>query len=89
MTVPLPSVLAQIVGPRSIQVEADTLQAALDALVQRHPALATHLFDESGELREHVRCFHNRTDTRRRSALTTTLLAAGDEISILQSVSGG
>ena len=74
--------------PRPIQTPAPTLRGALDALLRRHPALRVHLFDERGSFREHVLCFHNRTNTRWLESLDVPV-AEGDTISIIQAVSGG
>jgi molybdopterin converting factor small subunit len=87
--VDLPSVLAGVVGgASSVRVEAVTLEGALRALVGALPALETHLFDESGDFRRHVLCFHNGTNSRWRENRDVPL-AEGDTISILQAVSGG
>jgi molybdopterin converting factor small subunit len=89
VTVELPSLLAPVVGgAASIPVEGGTLTEALAALVERHPALEVHLFDETGGLRRHVLCFHNDTNTRWLDSLDVPV-ADGDTITILQAVSGG
>jgi molybdopterin converting factor small subunit len=88
-TVHLPGLLAPFAGGvRTVPVEADTLGGALDDLVRHHPALKVHLFDESGGFRRHVLCFHNAENTRWLENLDGRL-APGDEITILQAVSGG
>jgi MoaD family protein len=84
----LPSVLAQIVGRKRLDIEADTLKGGIEALLQEMPELAVHLFDETGELRRHVNCFHNDDNTRWLEDLDRPL-ADGDTITIMQSVSGG
>jgi sulfur-carrier protein len=89
VTVELPSLLAQAVGVgRRVAVDAGSLRGALDALIERHPGLAVHLFDESGDLREHVLCFHNDVNTRWMESMDVPV-EAGDRIAILQAVSGG
>lgn len=50
--------------------------------------LKVHLFDESGELRRHVLCFHNQENTRWLSNLGRPVVA-GDVLQIVQAVSGG
>ena len=85
----LPSLLATLLEDRrEIQLEAPTLQGALNALVDRHPSLKVHLFDESGSLRRHVLCFVNQTNTRwlKDSSIP---LRDDDVITILQAVTGG
>jgi molybdopterin converting factor small subunit len=69
----------------SVPVEADSVGAALDGLVERTPALRVHLFDESGALRRHVLCLHNGA----RIGSLDAPVADGDTITLLQAVSGG
>lgn len=89
VTIELPSLLRQMVDAENgIAVEADTVADALRAAVGRHPALAVHLFDEGGGLRQHVLCFHNRVNTRWLDSMETPV-ADGDVVTILQAVSGG
>ena len=89
VTVELPSLLDHVVdGDRSVALDAESLRGALDALVERHPGLAVHLFDETGGLREHVLCFHNDTNTRWLDSIDVPL-SDGDTVSIIQAVSGG
>jgi len=95
VTVQLPTLLRRFAvdagdtgSEGSIAIEADSLAGALQKLVAAHPSLGVHLFDESGQLREHVLCFHNRTNTRWMDSLNVAL-ADDDTITILQAVSGG
>jgi molybdopterin converting factor small subunit len=89
VTVQLPSLLGPVVnGAASVGVEGDTVAEALAALVDSHPALEVHLFDETGSFRRHVLCFHNGTNTRWLESLDVPV-ADGDTITILQAVSGG
>ncbi len=89
VTVHLPSMLGPIVdGQRSIPVEAETIGGALRAVIDRHPGLEVHLFDETRGLRAHVLCFRNETSTRWLESLEEPV-AEGDRITILQAVSGG
>lgn len=89
VAVRLPSLLTSLLDlPRSIQVAGETLDEALGELCRRHPSLTVHLFDESGELREHVLCFVNETNSQEVDASRASL-EEGDELTILQAVSGG
>ncbi len=89
VTIQLPSLLGHLVnGSQEVRVEAETLRAALDALVERIPAVGAHLFDETGEFREHVLCFHNGANTRWLDSIDVPV-ADGDTVIILQAVSGG
>jgi molybdopterin converting factor small subunit len=85
----LPGLLAQILGgSREREVQADTLQGALDRLLVDYPALKVHLYDESGQLRPHVNLFYNDTNSRWLSSLEVTV-HDGDTVTVMQAVSGG
>lgn len=75
-------------GQKEIVVEGATVGAALEALARRHPGLATHLFDEGGELRPYVNLFVNDQDVRSAQGRATPL---GDEdrLMIVPSIAGG
>ncbi len=89
VTVHLASVLARVIqGTDRVQVEASSVGKALDALLEAYPALRVHLMDESGELREHVLCFHNDINTRWLKDLSAAT-REGDTLTIFQAVSGG
>lgn len=89
LVVRIPGMLAEIGdGRREIPVEAATVRAAIEALLEVLPQLKVHLLDESGDLRRHVSCFHNGrivTGKERWQAPT----AEGDVVTVLQAVSGG
>jgi molybdopterin converting factor small subunit len=89
VTIQLPRVLAQVTGgTRSYEVSGQTLQKALEDLVEREPRLGVHLFDEAGRMRRHILCFCNGEHHRGRDGLDVSV-SAGDTITILNSVSGG
>ena len=83
----LPAVLEPAVGAvREVTVSGATVQEALADLCEQFPGLRARLFDEAGRLRRHVVCVHNGRATR---LAEPEPLAAGDQLSILPSVSGG
>ena len=89
VVVRLPLVLATMAeGERDIAVRGESLREALADLVRQRPRLERHLFDESGALRRHVRCFHDAEYASEREGFDRRL-RTGDRITILQSVSGG
>ncbi len=89
VTLELPTMLAAAAGgARKLEVEGATLEEALRDAWARHPALEVHVCDESGDLRQHVLCFHNDVNTRWSESMDQPL-ADGDRITILQAVSGG
>ncbi len=81
--------LAEITGAgRMVTGTGDTVRAVLHDALEELPTLRVHLFDESGELRPHVQCFLNETNTRWLESLEEPV-ADGDELTVLQAVSGG
>lgn len=89
VTITLPVLLSNLIGEKTIAVEAATPSEALQELVRRYPALDMLLFDETGELREHVLCFHNEENTRWCTDGLYRALAANDRMTIIQAVAGG
>jgi len=70
------------------QVEATTVAEAVQALDARFPGLAGYLVDDAGRLRRHVNIFRNGQMLRDRHGLTDPL-APGDELFVVQALSGG
>jgi molybdopterin converting factor small subunit len=89
VTVYLPSLLyAAADGASSVEVEADTLRGALDALKKEYPKIHRHVFEAHGKQREHVLIFYNDENTRYLDTLDVSL-RPGDSLTITQAVSGG
>jgi len=85
----LPSLLRGSADGKSVvEVEAETVQGAVNALFEQYPPLRNHLFDEDEQQREHVLIFYNGENTRCLETLDINL-KAGDRITILQAVTGG
>ncbi|HKV86548.1 MAG TPA: ubiquitin-like small modifier protein 1 [Candidatus Dormibacteraeota bacterium] len=75
-------------GQTTVEVEADDLTSAIDALDARYPGFKQRLLDERGELRPFVNVYLNDEDVRLGSGLRARV-ADGDEISIVPAVAGG
>lgn len=89
VNIELPSLMEAVIdGDLTFVLEAESIVSAFRALIARHPRIALHLFDESGQLRRHVLCFHNGTNTRWLDDLDTPL-TAGDTLMFMQAVTGG
>ena len=85
----IPGLLARFTGgERAVVVEAATVAGALEALVEAHPELAPHLWNGDGRLRAHLALFRNGRAIAEDGAVGATL-ADGDEVVVLQAVSGG
>lgn len=88
-TIRLPQVLRQQAnGERAIEVDGATIGAAVQALVGRHPALATQLLTPDGELHRFVNVYLNGRDVRYLGGLDTPV-EARDEIRLLPAIAGG
>ena len=89
VTVTLPSVLEPATGGvRELTASGRTLRDVFADLLEREPRLKPHLFDESGDLRQHVLCFHNGTNTRWMDGWDRPV-SEGDVVLFMQAVSGG
>lgn len=89
VTVRVPGLLTRFTaGDRATVVDADTVGECLDRLAERYPALDPHLFDGAGALRAHLLVVHDGAPVDWPAARTVPV-DAGDEVSILQAVSGG
>ncbi len=89
VTVEVASVLSAFTNDVTrLRAQGQTVGAALEDLLRRHPALRPRLFGDDGTLREHVLIFVNEERVAYRGGAGPTL-APGDRIHVLQAVSGG
>lgn len=70
------------------EVAADTVAAALDAAFTANPRLRSYIVDDQGRLRRHVSIYVNGVKLSPRAGLDGGL-AAGDEVFVVQALSGG
>ncbi len=81
--------LADIGGTgRTSTVEATTAAEAVDALCAQVPALQVHVFDDDGNVRRHVNIFV-RGEIAKGPGSLDVAVADGDEVAVVQAVSGG
>lgn len=74
-------------GQAQINIEGDTIGAALNNLVTEYPDLKPHLFN-GDELRNFVNIFLGDEDVRFLDGLDTEI-SAGDNLRIIPSIAGG
>ncbi|MEO8570589.1 MAG: ubiquitin-like small modifier protein 1 [Chloroflexota bacterium] len=88
-TVFIPAVLrANVGGVKSLELDGETIRLVVDALVARHPSLASQLLTEDGNLNRFVNVFVNGQDVRYMSGLDTPV-APADEVRLLPAMAGG
>lgn len=89
ITIHLASALRHFVdGRSSVQVTADTVDGAMQALSLAHPALASNILTTDGEVRAFVRVFVNNKDVRFIDPDTLNLSEA-DTITLMPAIAGG
>lgn len=89
VTVRIPTALRSYAGNEAkTAVAAQTVGEALQALVARHPALKTHLYEDDGRLRSFVNVYLGERDVRELQGPQTSL-REGDTLLIVPSVAGG
>ncbi len=85
----LPGLLTSCTGgEKVVTVEADTVAGAIEALLTAFPLLKVHLYEEGGSLRPLVMFLYNDKSIKWLPTLDIPL-QRGDQMSVLQLVSGG
>ena len=74
-------------GQAVVEVSGATVQAALDDLGRKFPAVTQRIFDQ-GQVRRFVNVYLNDEDIRYLDSLATPV-KDGDEVSIIPAVAGG
>ena len=89
VNVNIPAALRQYTQNQSnLQVEASTVQEALQKLDGFFPGLRAFILNESSELRRYVNIFVNGKDIRQGDGIMTKL-KEGDQVRIVPAVAGG
>ncbi|MDY6774615.1 MAG: ubiquitin-like small modifier protein 1 [Halobacteria archaeon] len=82
------SALKKVTGETTTQVEAETVEEAIDRLTERYGDDFEERLMEDGEIQRFVNLYVNGEDVRHGEGLETSI-EDDDEISILPAVSGG
>lgn len=83
-----PHLCHQFAIPAECEAKGTTLAEVVDDLNRQFPGVAHYLRDDQGSLRRHVNLFINGGWIADRQRLSDTV-APGDQIHILQALSGG
>src|SRR5215212_2739821 len=85
----IPTALRSFTGGKdTVSADGGTVGDALASLVEKHPDLKKHLYNDEGELRHFVNIYVNDEDIRYIDKGATTV-EDGDTISIVPSIAGG
>ena len=88
-TIKVPPVLRpQTDGEAEVEVDGETVGAALQALADRYPPTRDQLFSPEGELNRYVNVYLNDEDVRVLDGLETSA-ANSDTVVILPAMAGG
>ena len=85
MKVSIPSPLRSYTNADEAEAEGTTVAELLDDLDRQYPGFRFRMIDEQGRIRPHMRIFVN----RERVPGIEQVVKAGDEVQILQALSGG
>jgi molybdopterin converting factor small subunit len=85
MKVLIPTPLRSYTGEREVEAEGPTLAAALADLDRRYPGIRFRMVDEQDRMRPHIRFFVNGEQVFDLSHP----LGPGDDVQIVQALSGG
>jgi molybdopterin converting factor small subunit len=75
-------------GQAEVPVNGGTVASALDSLIQQHPKIKPHLFNEAGSLRPFVNLFVGESNIKDLQGLETTL-GENDRLMLIPSIAGG
>jgi MoaD family protein len=89
VTVRIPTPLRSATDNQAtVEIEGNTVDEALRALVAQYPDLSDNLYNEDDELRQFVNIYVGDEDIRFGNGVDTSL-EPGDEVSIVPSIAGG
>ncbi|HAH99009.1 MAG TPA: molybdopterin synthase sulfur carrier subunit [Verrucomicrobiales bacterium] len=89
VTVRIPTPLRKLTNEQeTIEVNSETVGAAIDHLEGQFPGIKERLVDEDGEVRRFVNVYVNEEDIRFLDNQATPL-KDGDDISIIPAIAGG
>jgi len=89
VTVRIPTPLRKLTGGADeVSVEAASVGGLIDSLEAAYPGLKERLCDEAGEIRRFVNLYVNDEDVRFLQG-KDTVIADGDQVSIVPAIAGG
>lgn len=89
ITVRIPTPLQKLTGNEAeVQVDGDSVKAALAGLEEKFPGFKDRLYDDKGNLRRFINFYVNDEDIRFLKS-EDTALKDGDELSIVPAIAGG
>jgi len=88
-TLRIPTPLRTYTGGESeISLQGETIEQAMNDLIEQHPAIKPHLFNDGGSLRPFVNLFLDDENIRDLQGLDTPL-SDSDRLLLIPSIAGG
>jgi len=88
-TLRIPTPLRTYTGGESeITLQGETIEQAMNDLIEQHPAIKPHLFNDGGSLRPFVNLFLDDENIRDLQGLDTPL-SESDRLLLIPSIAGG
>ncbi|MFC0214455.1 MoaD/ThiS family protein [Paenibacillus chartarius] len=85
----VPSLISDCTGGKArFTMEADTLEQAIQRMMERYPLLRVHVMTETGAIRKHVMICYNDDNIAWLERLDVPV-CDGDRLAVVQLVSGG
>ena len=75
-------------GQAEVPVQGATIAEAMNSLLEQHPALRPHLYNNAGQLRPFVNLFVGENNIKDLQGLDTQL-KADDRVMLIPSIAGG
>ncbi len=89
VTIEIPTAFRRFTdGAPRVDCSAGTIAEALNALITRYPALARHVRDDQGQIRQFLNVYLNEEDIRFLGGESCSL-KEGDRVLLVPSIAGG
>ena len=87
ITLNIPPLIRHIVGERAVNIEGSTIGECLNDFISRFPEARDYLFDQEGQLYDHILILHNGMSTYCEGLVAS--VNPGDELNLLFMITGG
>jgi molybdopterin converting factor small subunit len=89
ITLLIPTALRPFVdGKSSVEVNGETVSAAITGLTAQYPDIKRHIYDENGEIRSFINFYLGENNIKSIQGLETPV-KEGDEVMLVPAIAGG